>query len=94
MTNGQRIVADFNYGGVAGDEGRVYLPEPVLEDVRAAGIELSAGMALTLSDYDEDEAGNPAWVVADGVVGRESGGGRWYLDYDVRELRWEPREET
>lgn len=92
MTDEQRIVADFNYGGVAGDAGRVYLTEPVLKDIRHAGIELAAGNKLTVSDYDEDEQGNPVWVVAEGVVGHEAGSDRWYLDYDVRDLRYEPRE--
>ena len=45
-----------------------------------------------MSDYDTDEEGNPAWVVADGTVGHESGGDRWYLDYVVSELRYEPRD--
>jgi hypothetical protein len=45
VTEAQRIVADFNYGGVAGDEGRVYLPGPMLEDLPAAGI--AAGISTT-----------------------------------------------
>jgi hypothetical protein len=92
MSDDQRIVADLNYGGVAGDEGRVYLPDPVLEDLRDAGIALEVGMSLTVSDYDEDEEGNAAWAVVEGTVGHEVGSGRWYLDYDVRELRYEPRD--
>jgi hypothetical protein len=92
MTDEQRIVADFNYGGVAGDAGRVYLVGPVLEDLQVAGITLEVGMSLTVSDYDTDEEGNPAWVVADGVIGHEAGSDRWYLDYTVSELRYEPRQ--
>jgi hypothetical protein len=88
----QRIVADFNYGGVAGDVGRVYLVGPVLEDLQDAGIALEVGMPLTVSDYDTDESGNPVWAVVDGTVGHEAGSDRWYLDYAVSELRYEPRE--
>lgn len=91
MTDAQRIVADFNYGGVAGDVGRVYLVGPVLEDLQEAGITLEVGTTLTVSDYDTDAEGNPAWAVVEGTVGHEGGTGRWYLDYDVRELRHEPR---
>jgi hypothetical protein len=94
MSDAQRIVADFNYGGVAGDVGRVYLVGPVLEDLAEAGITLEAGMSLTVSDYDTDAEGNPAWAVVEGTVGHEAGTDRWYLDYDVRELRLEPRAET
>jgi hypothetical protein len=78
MTDEQRIVADFEYGGIAGDTGRVYLVGPTLEELREAGIPLEVGMALTVSDYDTDEEGNPAWVVADGTVGHEAGSNRWY----------------
>jgi hypothetical protein len=88
----ERIVADFNYGGVAGDTGRVYLVGPTLEELQEAGITLEDGMTLTVSDYDTDEEGNPAWVVAEGTVGHEAGSDRWYLDYAVSELRYEPRD--
>ena len=92
MTEEQRIVAEFEYGGTAGDAGRVYLVGPTLEELQEAGITLEVGMPLTVSDYDTDEQGNPAWVVAEGTVGREAGSDRWYLDYVVSELRYEPRE--
>jgi hypothetical protein len=88
----QRIVADLEYGGVAGDVGRVYLVGPVLEDLAEAGIALEVGMSLTVSDYDTDEAGNPVWAVVEGTVAHEAGTDRWYLDYDVSDLRYEPRE--
>lgn len=91
MTEAQRIVADFNYGGVAGDTGRVYLVGPALEDLQQAGIALEVGMSLTVSDYDTDEEGNPAWAVVEGTVGHEAGTDRWYVDYDVGDLRYEPR---
>ena len=92
MSDEQRIVADLNYGGVAGDDGRVYLVGPTLEELQEAGITLEAGMPLTVSDYDTDEAGNPAWAVVEGTVGYENGTQRWYLDYVVSELRYEPRD--
>jgi hypothetical protein len=93
MTDDSRIVADLNYGGVAGDTGRVYLVGPVLDDLQAAGIVLEVGMRLTVSDYDDDAEGNPAWAVVEGTIGHESGSDRWYLDYDVGDLRYEPRVE-
>ncbi|MGH3081094.1 MAG: hypothetical protein ACRDNH_08175 [Gaiellaceae bacterium] len=91
MTDEQRIVADFEYGGTADDTGRVYLVGPTLEELQEARITLEVGMTLTVSDYDTDDEGNPAWVVADGTVGHEKGSDRWYLDYTVSELRYEPR---
>ena len=71
MSGAPRLVADFNYGGLTGDEGRVYLKRETLADLASAGIELREGMRLTLSDYDgtEDE---PLWLVAEGVVGYDA----------------------
>ena len=81
-----RITADFNYGG----KGRVYLREDTLAQIEAAGIELGEGVALTLCDYDADDDGTALWLVADGVLGHDQAGGRWYMDYE--DVSWEPRD--
>jgi hypothetical protein len=69
---------------------RVYLREDTLAQIEAAGIELAEGVPLTLSDYDADDDGTPLWLVADGVLGYDHGGGRWYMDYE--DVSWEPRD--
>jgi hypothetical protein len=90
VTGAPRLVADFNYGGLVDDEGRVYLKPDTLADLASAGIEPREDMALTLSDYDgtEDE---PLWLVAEGVMGYDAVKSRWYLDYRRQDVRWESR---
>ena len=92
VTDAPGIVADFNYGGIVGDDGRVYLKENSVDEARRAGIELRVGESLTLCDYDGDDHGNPLWLVADGVVGWDAERGRWYMDYRASDVRWKPRQ--
>jgi hypothetical protein len=87
----RRWIADFNSGGLVGDEGRVYLSVQTWRDLIDAGIAPYPGMRLTLSDFDGTEA-EPLWLVAPGEVGFDPDTERWYLDYRRRDLRWEPRE--
>lgn len=84
-TDQPRITTDFNYGG----KGRVYLHHATVAEIEAAGIAVTEGQMVTLSDHDEDQDGSPTWLVADGVLGSDRERG-WYLDYDA--VRWEPQE--
>jgi hypothetical protein len=71
-TEARRITADFNYGG----RGRVYLKPETLAQIEAAGIDVTKGTRLTLSDYDADDDGNPMWLTADGMLGYQGESGR------------------
>jgi hypothetical protein len=89
-----RITADFNYGGLDGESGVVYLDRDTLGQLERAGIELREGMSLTLWDFDgtPDE---PTWLIAAGVVSMTVEGGTkstgWKFAYPRSECRWEPR---
>jgi hypothetical protein len=38
MSGAPRLAADFNYGGLVGEQGRVYLKPDTLADLAAAGV--------------------------------------------------------
>ena len=44
VANQRRVMADFNYGGLVGEDGRVYFGETTLRAVDGAAIELREGM--------------------------------------------------
>ena len=93
MAERVKLLVDFNYGGLVGDDGRVYLtPEQVERDLHAAGVELRVGVPVSAFDYDGDTEG-PAWLVVDGELGYQPDTGRWYVDYTRSDLRWLPRGE-
>jgi hypothetical protein len=62
-----------------------------VDDLRRQSIELVPGAALTLYDYDADEAGRPTWIVADAVVVHEPAIGL-VARIQSDGFRWEPRE--
>ena len=61
-------------------------------DLERLGLRLTAGMALTLYDYDSVENGDPAWLLADGVV-VELPSGDLAVEAEPETFRWEPRAE-
>lgn len=78
-----RIVSDLN---------TTYLDAGAMADIERLGIELTDGAPLTVCDYDADEDGNPAWVVAQGIAHFDRERGAWQIHYLMEDVRWEPRE--
>ena len=79
----RRIVSDLN---------TTYLNAEAMADIERLGIELVEGAPLTVCDYDADEAGNPAWVIAEGVAHFDPARQAWQISYSMDDVRWEPRE--
>jgi len=78
----RRIVSDLN---------TTYLSAEALADMQRLGIELVEGQPLTVSDYDADKDGNPAWLVAKGVAHFDPERGAWQIAYTMDDVHWEPR---
>ena len=55
------------------------LTAAALADIERLGVELREGAPLTVCDYDADEDGSPAWIVAEGVVHYDAAPSRPYL---------------
>ena len=79
----RRVVSDLNTS---------YLSAEALADIERLGIELAEGASLTVCDYDADENGNPAWVIAEGVAHFDGERGAWQIAYSMHDVRWEPRD--
>jgi hypothetical protein len=79
----RRVVSDLNTN---------YLDAGAMADIERLGIELVEGAPLTVSDFDEDENGNPTWVVAEGVAHFDAEREAWQISYSMDDVRWEPRE--
>jgi len=78
----QRIVSDLNTS---------YLSAEALADIERLGIELEDGHPLTVCDYDEDDTGNPTWLVAEGVARFDPARNAWQVAYTMDDVTWEPR---
>jgi hypothetical protein len=79
-----RVVSDLN---------TTYLDKQAMTDIERLGIELAEGAPLTICDYDEDENGNPTWVVAEGVAHFDPERNAWQIAYTMDNVHWEPRED-
>jgi hypothetical protein len=60
-------------------------------DAERLGIELHPGLALTVYDHDAFDNGDPAWIMADGVV-VQLPSGSLAIEVEPPTFRWEPRE--
>jgi hypothetical protein len=69
-----------------------YLTADALADIDRLGIELREGAPLTVCDYDADEDGNPAWIVAAGVAHFDAEAQAWRVAFAMDDVHWEPRE--
>lgn len=79
----RRIVTDLN---------TTYLSQEALADMERLGVELREGAPLTVCDYDADNDGNPAWIVATGVAHFDGERQAWQIWYSMDDVSWEPRE--
>ncbi len=82
-----RIEVDFNKWGVSEGLGRVHLPEPEVERLRAAGVDVRPGVVLRAVDEDLDQDERPCWLEVDATVGWDDERG-WYGDYEQRNMEW------
>jgi hypothetical protein len=80
----RRVVSDLN---------TTYLSAEAVADIDRLGLELREGAPLTVCDYDEDENGNPTWVVAEGVAHFDAERQAWQIAYAMDDVHWEPRED-
>ena len=83
-----RIYCDFNYRLDRVTYGLKALG--TAEDLARLGLTLAPGMELTLYDYDGLENGDPAWIMADGVV-VELASGKLAVEVAPDTFRWVPR---
>lgn len=60
------------------------------QDLTRLGIALAPGLLVTLYDYDAFENGDPAWIVADGVVVTLPSG-VLAVEVEPNTFRWESR---
>jgi hypothetical protein len=81
-----RIYCDFN-GGIEADTYRLTC-DGTKRDLEALGLRLEAGMSVVLYDYDALESGEPAWIVADGVIVDLPGRGL-VVRADAKTFRWD-----
>lgn len=79
----QRIVSDLN---------STYLSAEAMADIERLEIILREGAPLTVCDHDEDDDGNPTWVVAEGVAQFDSERDAWQIAYTMDLVYWEPRD--
>lgn len=85
-----RIEVDFNKWGVSRGLGRVHLPDPEVERLRAAGVAIGPGAVLRAVDDDLDGDGRPCWLEVDAHVGWDEERG-WYGSYEQRKMEWVPK---
>ena len=88
--SGPRVEVDFNKWGVSHGFGRVHLPEPEVERLRAERVNVRPGMVVRAVDHDLDEENRPCWLEVDAVVGWDDERG-WYGDYEQRTMEWLPK---
>ena len=80
-----RVVTDLN---------TTYLTASALADIERLGIELREGAPLTVCDYDADEVGHPAWIVAKVIVHFDAAAQAWQIGLTMDDVHWEPRESS
>jgi hypothetical protein len=78
-----RITHDFN---------ATYLTDATLEEIERFGVELRDGGPLMLSDWDEDDDGNPTWMVVKGIARFDRKRQEWEIEFTDEDIHWEPRE--
>jgi hypothetical protein len=85
-----RLYCDFNS---ATEDGRYWLWLPgTVRDLKALGVELEAGMAVTLYMDDPDQDGQPGLLLVDATV--ENDGSHFFARPDGRTWRSEKPQDS
>ena len=79
----RRVIIDLN------DD---YLNAWALRDIERLGLELRDGSKLTGCMEDEDDEGNPTWLVVEFVASFDPKYQAWRMVYTDDDIHWEPRE--
>jgi hypothetical protein len=100
-----RIEVDFNYGGIVGDAGIVYLSpkrgdrsgidQRARAELAAAGVEPTEGLKVLLVDprADLDDDGTVCDMVVIGTLTWTDDGSGWRARYEASAMEWIPSDE-